>query len=82
MRVRVQVRISVPTTYKTSPRMSKTDGNWWRYHQNGRKHHLAHISVISLSFWPIFGEKTCKVAGKGPWSTSTGTPKKPRGYLW
>jgi len=80
MWVGVRVRIPVPATYKISPRTSKTDGNWWRYGQNGRKHHLAHISVISWSFWLIFGGKTRRVAGKGPWGRGTGTPKKPQGY--
>ena len=81
-RVRVRVQISVPATYKTSPRTSETDGNWWRYGPNNRKHHLAHISVISWSFGLIFGGKTRRFAGKGPWGTGTGTEKKPQGYPW
>ena len=80
MRVRVRVQIPVPVTYKMSPRTSKTDGNWWRYGQNDRKQHLAHISVISEPFWLIFGGKTRRVAGKGPRGTGTGTLKKPQGY--
>src|ERR1700689_2339531 len=80
MRVRVRVQTFVPATYKTSPRTSKTDGNWWRYGQNDRKHHLAHISIISWSFQLIFGGKTRRVAGKGPCGRGTGTPKKPQGY--
>ena len=80
-RVQVRVRISVPVTFKTSPRISKTDGNWWRYGQNNRKHHLAHISVIPGPFWLILGRKTRWVVGKSPVSTGTGSVKKPAGYL-
>ena len=74
----MRVQIPVPATYKMSPTTFKIDGNWWRYGQNGRKHHLAHISVISWSFWVIFGGKTRGVAGKGPWGRGTGMLKKPR----
>ena len=70
--VGVWVWISVPTTYKKSPRTSKMDENWWRYGQNSRKHHLEHISVISWLFWLIFGGKAHGV---------TGMLKKPQGYL-
>ena len=67
MQVEVRVQIPLSAIYKTNPRTSKMDENWWRYGQTGRKHHLAHISVISWSFWLIFGEKTHRVADKGPW---------------
>ena len=77
---RVWVQIPVPASYKMSSRTSKTDKNWWRYGQNGRKHHLAHISVISHPFWLIFGGKTRGVAGKGLWGRGTGTLRKPQGY--
>jgi len=82
LRVGVWVRIPVPATYKMSPRTSKTDENWWRYDQNGRKHHLAHILVISWLFWLIFRGKTRGVVGKGPWGRVMGTLKKPQGYPW
>ena len=81
-RVRVRVQIPVPATYKTSPRTSKTDRNWWRYGPNSRKYCLAHISVISGPFWLFLGSKTHRVAGKGPWGKGTGWEKKPQGYPW
>ena len=71
-RVQVRVRISVPVTYKMSLRTSKTDENWWRYGQNGRKHHLAHISLISWLFWLIFGGKTRGFVGRVEAGTGTG----------
>jgi len=74
-RVRVRVQKSVPATYKTSSRTSKTDENWQRYGQNNRKYCFAHISVISGLFWLFLGSKTHRVAGKG-----TGWKKKPQGY--
>ena len=73
-RVWVRVQIPVPATYKMSLRTSKTDENWWRYGQNGRKHHLAQISVISWSFWLIFGGKTRGFAGRVSMGTGTGYP--------
>ena len=77
----VWVQIYVPTTYKMSPRTSKTDRNWWTYGPNSRKYCLAHISVISGPFWLFLGSKTCRVAGKGPWGKGTmGWEKKPQGY--
>jgi len=51
----VRVQIPVPATYKMSPKTFKTDGNWWRYGQNDRKHHLAHILIISGLFWLFLG---------------------------
>jgi hypothetical protein len=74
-RVQIWVQISVPATYKTSPRTSKMDRNWWRYGPNSRKYCLAHISVISGPFWLFLGSKTHRVTGKG-----TGWKKKPQGY--
>ena len=62
-------------TYKTSPRTSKTDRNWWRYGPNSWKYCLAHISVISGPFWLFLGSKISRVAGKG-----TGWKKNPQGY--
>jgi hypothetical protein len=67
--VQVWVHISVSATYKTSPRTSKTDKNWWTYGQNSRKYCLAHISVISGPFWLFLGSKTHRVrvrVGKKP----------------
>jgi len=79
-RVRVRVQIPVPATYKTSPRTSKMERNWWRYGPNSRKYCLAHISVISGPFWLFLGSKTRRVAGKGPWGKGMGWEKKPQGY--
>jgi len=62
-RVLVRVQIPVPASYKTSPRTSKTDKNWWRYGPNSRKYCLAHISVISGPFWLFLGSKTRRVSG-------------------
>ena len=82
MRLQVPVHIPVPATYKTSPRMSKTNENWWRYGPNDRKHQLAHISFISWSFGLIFGGKTHRVAVKDLWGTGMSTAEEPQGYLW
>ena len=73
----VQVWIAVPTTYKTSPRTSKTGRIWQRYDQNSRKYCLACISVISGPFQLFLGSKICRIASKGSWGKGMGWKKNP-----